>query len=65
MPVFVHVGYPRTASTWLHTHVFPGNPGLDYWRQVPGFDWVNGMVNLRDFDAPTHLSPHCPDDLVI
>ncbi len=55
MTVFVHVGYPKTASTWLQTRVFPGHPGLDYWRQVPGFDWVNGIVNLHDFAAPTHL----------
>ncbi len=55
MTVFVHVGYPKTASTWLQTRVFPGHPGLDYWRQVPGFDRINGIVNLHDFDAPTHL----------
>ncbi len=57
MPVFVHVGYPKRASTWPQTRIFPGHPGLDYWRQVPGVDWVNGIVNLHDFDfdAPTHL----------
>ena len=37
MSVIVHVGYPKTASTWLQTRVFPAHPGLDYWRQFPGF----------------------------
>ncbi len=57
MTVFVHVGYPKRASTWPPTRIFPAHPGLDYWRQVPGVDWVNGIVNLHDFDfdAPTHL----------
>lgn len=50
MTVFVHVGYPKTASTWLQTRVFPGHPDLDYWRQVPGFDWVDGIVELHDFE---------------
>ncbi len=57
MSVIVHVGYPKTASTWLQTRVFLAHPGLVYWRQAPGFYWVNGIVNLHDFDfdAPTHL----------
>ena len=57
MGVIVHVGYPKTASTWLQTRVFPAHPGLDYWRDVPGFDWVNKVVNLHDFDfdAKAHL----------
>ncbi len=50
MTVFVHVGYPKTASTWLQTRVFPGHPGLDYWRDVPGFDWVNGILELHNFE---------------
>ncbi len=50
MSVIVHVGYPKTASTWLQTRVFPAHPALDYWRDVPGFDWVNKVVNLHDFD---------------
>ncbi len=37
MTVFVHVGYPKTASPWLQTRVFPGHPGLDHWHEVPGF----------------------------
>ncbi len=57
MTVFVHVGYPKTASTWLQTRVFPGHAGLDQWRQVPGFDWVDGIVDRHDFDfdAKAHL----------
>ncbi len=50
MSVIVHVGYPKTASTWLQTRIFPAHPGLDYWRDVPGFDWVSKVVNLHDFD---------------
>ncbi len=50
MRVIVHVGHPKTARTWLQTRVFPGHPGLDHWHEVPGFDWINGIVNLHDFD---------------
>ena len=30
MSVIVHVGYPKTAGTWLQTRVFPAHPGLEY-----------------------------------
>lgn len=50
MTVFVHVGYPKTASTWLQTRVFSNHPDFDYWHQDPGFDWVDKVVNLHDFD---------------
>ena len=29
-PVFIHVGYPKTATTWLQTRVFPAHSGILY-----------------------------------
>lgn len=29
-PLFVHVGYPKTATTTFQTHLFPHHPEIDY-----------------------------------
>lgn len=29
-PVYIHVGYPKTATTWLQVRVFPAHSGISY-----------------------------------
>lgn len=36
-PLFVHVGYPKTATTTFQKHVFPHHPEIDYLGKfIPG-----------------------------
>ncbi len=53
-PLFIHIGYPKTATTWLQRCVFPHLAGVDYLHfQDPRYDWLGDLTRQHDlvFDA--------------
>jgi len=69
MSIFIHIGYPKTATTWLQKVVFPNQPGILFWdAQIPGgkYEWLLDIVNVHDFDFdPTYFRSQyarCRDD---
>lgn len=50
MSVYLHIGYPKTATSWLQRGVFPYHPEINFLggRQVPS--WVGEIVTLHDLD---------------
>ncbi len=45
-PPIIHVGYPKTATTWLQKHVFKTHPGLRYFdRHKPAGSWLFDVVS--------------------
>jgi len=49
--MFIHIGYPKTATTWLQQNVFPSHPEIEYWNpHIPQYAWLNDIVTLHDFD---------------
>ena len=44
-PLFIHVGYPKTATTTLQVHLFPNHPEIDYLGKfVPGFHYTDPVL---------------------
>lgn len=37
-PIIIHVGYPKTGTTWLQTRVFSTFPDIDYWPAPTFFE---------------------------
>jgi hypothetical protein len=49
--MFIHIGYPETATTLLQQNIFPYHPEIEYWnRHTPKYAWLNDIVTLHDFD---------------
>ncbi|HKY71395.1 MAG TPA: sulfotransferase domain-containing protein [Nitrospira sp.] len=55
--VYVHVGYPKTATTTFQKHLFPGHPEIDYLGKfIPGFGFrtesleneLNALISRDD-----------------
>ena len=40
-PIIIHVGYPKTGTTWLQKRVFPVLPDIDFW---PDTSFLEAMV---------------------
>lgn len=53
---FLHIGMPRTATTFLQTHVFPNLPGVDYYG-LP-FTHINPAFNAAMFADDTVYKPN-------
>lgn len=53
--IYIHVGYPKTATTWLQRRVFPFHPEIDYWGsgQPAHRRWIRRILTDSDteFDA--------------
>jgi sulfotransferase family protein len=55
--LYVHVGYPKTATTTFQKHLFPGHPEIDYLGKfIPGFGFrtealereINAIISTDD-----------------
>lgn len=50
MTVFLHIGYHKTASTWLQRQIFPEHPSIEYWpTQMPEHAWLPELARVHDF----------------
>jgi hypothetical protein len=52
--IYIHIGYPKTATTWLQRCVFPCLSGINYLHfQDQRYDWFNDLLLEHDlvFDA--------------
>lgn len=48
--VFLHIGYHKTASTWLQQQIFPKHPSIAYWAtQRPEYAWLPEAARVHDF----------------
>ena len=50
VPLVIHVGYPKTATTTFQQHVFPHHPEIEYLGKfIPSFRYVDeSMYGLVD-----------------
>jgi len=49
--VVLHVGYPKTATTWLQKVVLPRHPELVLLRRAtPGCEWIQQLLADHPFD---------------
>lgn len=63
VPIVVHVGYPKTATTTFQVHVFPNHPEIDYLGKfIPSHDY-RGQGVYDQIDALLHRSALHPPDL--
>ncbi|NOX09282.1 MAG: sulfotransferase [Gammaproteobacteria bacterium] len=48
--LYIHIGYPKTATTWLQRCVFPELDGVSYLHfQDERYGWLNELVQEHDF----------------
>lgn len=48
--LYIHIGYPKTATTWLQRHVFSQHPEITYWTSLENMKWIRQLPRLHDFD---------------
>ncbi|NEO40891.1 MAG: hypothetical protein F6J90_32985 [Moorea sp. SIOASIH] len=49
--MFIHIGYHKTATTFLQQYIFPNHPEIEYWnRHYPKYKWLADIVTCHDFD---------------
>ena len=49
--MFIHIGYPKTANSFLQRYIFPHHPEIEYWNCYrPRYAWLSDIVTLHDFD---------------
>jgi hypothetical protein len=49
-PPYLHVGFPKTGTTWLQHEVFPAHPQLQLFSiKSPNSKWVTQIVDQHDF----------------
>lgn len=49
-PLFIHIGYPKTATTWLQGCVFPHLKGCSYLHfQDSRYSWFDSLLLDHDF----------------
>lgn len=52
--IYIHVGYHKTATSWLQQVVFPKHPHIEFWDpRNRKFEWLTQIAYLHDFDFPT------------
>jgi len=50
MTLFIHIGYPKTATIWLQKVVLPLNPQVAFWHvRTPRHAWLEEIVTAHDF----------------
>lgn len=55
-PLFVHAGYPKTATTTFQQHVFPHHPDIEYLGKfIPSFQYVDESLYPL-IDELVHMS---------
>jgi len=53
--MFIHIGYHKTATTFLQKYIFPNHPELEYWnRNCPKYKWLADIVTSHNFDFNAH-----------
>jgi hypothetical protein len=51
MRVFIHIGYPKTATSWLQKSILPQNPEIAFWHvRAPQHAWLEELVTAHEFD---------------
>jgi hypothetical protein len=61
--IIFHVGYPKTASTWLQSRVFPHHPDIDFWKIRNGDCFIELlMAHDLDFDPEAHRNRYFGND---
>lgn len=51
MSITIHIGYHKTATTWLQRLIFPNHPEIDYWNiYTQPYAWVMDVGSSHDFD---------------
>lgn len=51
MSITIHIGYHKTATTWLQRLIFPNHPEIDYWNiYAQPYTWVIDLGRTHDFD---------------
>lgn len=50
MTVFIHIGYPKTATSWLQKAILPRNPQIAFWHvRTPQHAWLEEIVTAHEF----------------
>lgn len=63
VPIVIHVGYPKTATTTFQVHVFPKHPEIDYLGKfIPSHGYREPGV-YDQIDALLHRSALRPPDM--
>ncbi|MEZ4708761.1 MAG: hypothetical protein R3A44_16245 [Caldilineaceae bacterium] len=50
MNIYLHIGYPKTATTFLQKKIFPCHPAIADWNpRKPQYQWLESIIRQHDF----------------
>ena len=55
MKLIFHLGYPRTASTFFQTNIFPKHKQINFLGPKNYLNWQNVKISQDDLDKLSHL----------